>query len=138
MNSLTKIFIAEQDCESLVNTMLWLEQYADFEVYGTAQTDSSLTDQIEEMQPDVVIFGVAGAAAQVTMAIKAIRSTSSSPAVMVVSRNDVNVDSLAAEADGQIGPRTGLKDVPELIQKAVNRRRLSAIATKAVPMAKAG
>lgn len=138
MNSLTKIFIAEQDCESLVNTMLWLDQYADFEVYGTAQTDSSLTEQIEQMQPDVVMLGIPAASAQAAMAIKAIRSTSSSPAVMVVTRNDTNVDAIAAETDGQIGPKTGLKDVPELIQKAVNRRRLSAIAASKMPMAKAG
>jgi DNA-binding NarL/FixJ family response regulator len=138
MNQLTKIFIAEPDCESLVSTMLWLEQYPEFEVYGNAINGAALAEQINEVQPDLVLLGSGGTNAQAALFLKRIRACVSAPAVVLVTKSDTNLDLLAAEFDGQIGPRTTLKDIPELIRKAVNRRRLSAITAANIPMAKAG
>ena len=138
MNALTKIFIAEQDCESLVSTMLWLEQYPDFEIYGAAILDGALAGQIEEVQPDVVMLGINALSAQAALHIKGIRSTSADPAVMLVTKSDTGADAFLADCDGQIGPKTTLKDMPDLIRKAINRRRISSIASSTMPMAKAG
>jgi len=138
MDALTKIFIAEPDCERLVNTMLWLEQYPDFEVYGTSDSDGSLTEQIEAVQPDVVMLGMPTASGQAAFSIKGIRATSVSPAVMIVLKSENNVDMMLAECDGQIGPKTSLKEMPELIRKAINRRMPSSVAAITLQMAKAG
>jgi hypothetical protein len=137
MNSLTKIFIAERDCERLVNTMLWLEQYPDFEVYGSALTDGSLREQIDELQPEIVMLSGPSTAAEAAMAVKVIRSTKAAPAVVLVSKSD-NMEPVAAECEGHVGPKTELKDIHDVINKAVNRRRIAAIAATAVSMAKAG
>ena len=137
MESLTRIFIAEQDCESLVSTMLWLEQFADFEVYG-AVADNSVIDQINQLQPDMVMLSVPSATAQAAMAIKTIRATTSTPAVMLVTKTDTNVEVLMAECDGQIGPKTNLREIPDLLRKAINRHRVSSLAATSLPMAKAG
>lgn len=134
----TKIFIVETDCESLVNTMLWLEQYSDFEIYGTSLADASLAEQIEAVQPDVVMLGVSSVCAQAALSVKGIRATSAAPAVMLLTRSEGYVDMLLSECDGQIGPRTTLKEMPELIRKAINRRMLSSITVSSMPMAKAG
>jgi DNA-binding NarL/FixJ family response regulator len=138
MNAQTKIFIAEQDCESLVSTMLWLEQYPDFEVYGTASAGSTLTEQIEEIQPDVVMLGANISSPQGALSLKRVRSTTGSPAVMLFSKSEITNELLAAECDGQIGPRTGLNEMPDLIRKAINRRLLSSISSSSMPMAMAG
>lgn len=136
MNSLTRIFVAEQDCESLVNTMLWLEQYPDFEIYGTDFAGAPLNEQIEEVQPDIVMLGMGASGAQATLSIKGIRSTSVKPAVLLVTKSDTT--ELVTECDGQMGPKTSLKEMPELIRKAINRSKLAALATVSMPMAKAG
>jgi hypothetical protein len=138
MNALTKIFIAERDCESLVNTMLWLEQYADFDVYGSMISEGCLKQQIDEVQPDIVMLGVPSMSAEAALTIKMIRTASSNPSLLLVTKSESSADLMTAECDGLIGPKTGLKEVADLIEKTTNRRRVTAIAPAAVPMAKAG
>lgn len=134
----TKIFVAEQDCESLVNTMLWLEQYADFEVYGTEASGELLNEQIAIAQPDVIIFALHSATTDAARAIKLLKSSPNSPALLLANKTGSNVEFLAGEVDGQIGPRTTLKEMPELIRKALVRRTVGLPAPVSMPMAKAG
>ena len=136
MNPLTRIYIAEQDCESLVNTMLWLEQYPDLEVYGGTLSTGDLPDQLMDLQPDVVMLSVPSPNAQATLAAKTIRSVSPISALMLVTKSDTGAE--AADCDAHAGPRTALKELPDLIKKAINRHRVSSIAATALPMALAG
>ncbi|HEY9776134.1 MAG TPA: hypothetical protein V6C81_20390 [Planktothrix sp.] len=138
MNSLTKIFIAERDCESLVTTMLWLEQYPDFDVYGSMITEGCLTQQIEEVQPDIVMLGVPAMSAEAAMAIKTIRSVQNAPSILVLSKAESAHEAALADCDGFIGPKTGLKDVADIIETVTTRQRVTAIAPATVQMAKAG
>ena len=136
MNALTRIFIAEQDCESLVNSMLWMEQYPEFEVYGGTLASCDLAEQITELQPDLVMLGVNAINAQATLAAKTIRSVAQDAALIVVTKSDTSVD--MSDCDAQIGPKTAAKELPELIRKAIYRHRVSSIAATTLPMAKAG
>lgn len=138
MTSLTKIFVAEQDCESLINTMLWLEQFADLEVYGGSTNAPMIKRQVEEVQPDVVLLGLDTSNPESLPIARLLKSATCTPAILLVQRKDDNVENLlAAECDGQIGPATRLKELPEIIKRAAQRKRI-ALSQTTVPMAKAG
>lgn len=139
MTARTKIFIAEYDCARLISLMLWLEQFPEFEITGTAQFGTDLLRRIKDSQPDVVLLDFNPETIDSLPIVRAIRTSATSAAILATTSGETCVkDCLkASEADEVINPSSSIKDLCESIRRVVNKRRM-AVAAANVPMTKAG
>ena len=138
MNARTKIFIAEYDCARLISLMLWLEQFPEFEITGTAQFGSDLLQRVKESQPDVVLLDFNTETIDSLHIVRAIRNSASAAAILATASGDVSVKEClkSSEADEVINPSSSMKDLCESIRRVVKKKRVALAAN--VPMTKAG
>ena len=138
MNARTKIFIAEYDCARLISLMLWLEQFPEFEITGTAQFGSDLVHRVKESQPDVVLLDFNSETIDSLHIVRAIRNSATAAAILATASAEVSVkDCLkSSEADEIINPSSSMKDLSESIRRVVKKKRLALAAN--MPMTKAG
>jgi DNA-binding NarL/FixJ family response regulator len=129
VNARTKIFIAEYDCARLISLMLWLEQFPEFEITGTAQFGTDLLKRIKESQPDVVLLDFNPETIDSLHIIRAIRTSATSAAILATSSAEVGVKEC-------LNPSSSIKDLCESIRRVVNKKRV-AVAAANVPMSKA-
>ena len=129
MNNTTKLFILENDCERLVSLMLWLDQYGELEVHGCTADGAEVFQQIIDFAPDVILIDPATLQVAGVPNLKQIRSGKTAPAIVVMGDG-------SGEFDGQVNLKTGLKEIPETISRAVNRHRVAQAAVF-MPMSKA-
>ena len=138
MNPRTKIFIAENDCASLVSLMLWLEQFPEFEVEGAAISGADWIARINEHRPDVVLLDSTFFRPENLPSLRAVKSGPFAPGILVKTVNNQQLDSLIAnEADETLGSEASIKDLCEAIRKAANKRRV-ALSAANMPITLAG
>jgi DNA-binding NarL/FixJ family response regulator len=119
--------------------MLWLDQFPEFNVLGTTVDTGSLSKQIEDVQPDVVLLDIGTPGAEDIAALREIKDADCSPAVVLLHQGEPGEvrGVLANESDGQIPIAFALSHLPEAIRKVANKRRV-AISAANMPMTKAG
>lgn len=130
MNKRIKIFIVEYDCSNLITLMLWLDQFAEFDVLGTTIQSGHLREQIEDLKPDVVLLDIETPGPEDIAPLREVKSVEPEPAVLLLYHGDpAGLEGvLKNESEGQLGPERTLRDVHEAIVRAFSRRqvRLSA------------
>ena len=139
MNSRIKIFIVEYDCVSLITLMLWLDQFPEFEVLGTTIDTGSLSQQMEDLKPDVVLLDIATPGPEDIPQLREIKSVVPAPAVLLLYHGDSAglKGTLLEESEAQLGPDRTLGDLHGAILKAYKRGQLARAASR-VLAAKAG
>lgn len=139
MDTRTKVFFIEPSCAKLVSLMLWLDQYPEFELVGTASSAFDLRDVVSDAEPDVVLFDIGASSPDDLRSIRELKTTRPCPAVLVMHQDDVALmeGPLTRETDGQIGPKTSLKELAEHLRRAANKRRV-ALSVANVPATRAG
>ena len=138
MNQRIKIFIVEYDCVNLITMMLWLDQYAEFDVLGTTVDTGNLRGQIRELKPDVVLLDVETPGPEDIPQLRDIKSTEPKPAVVLLYQGDASElqGILSDESDGAVGRNSTLGELYETVMQAYNRRHV--IRSAALPVARAG
>lgn len=139
MNNRIKIFIVEYDCSSLITLMLWLDQFAEFDVLGTTIQSGHLKEQIEELKPDVVLLDIETPGPEDVAPLREVKSVSVPPAVLLLYHGDPDglEGILEQESEGQLGPDRTLGDLFDAVVKAYSRRQVIRSAAL-VPATKAG
>lgn len=119
--------------------MLWLDQYPEFELVGTAASTHGLAEVLSDAEPDVVLFDIGGASPEDLLSVRELKTNRACPAVLVMHQDDVTLmeGPLRRETDGLIGPKTSLKELAEHLQKAANKRQVSLRAAN-MPVTRAG
>jgi DNA-binding NarL/FixJ family response regulator len=133
MNPRTKIFVVEHDCAKLVNLMLWLDQYPEFEITGVVGDTRNIHQHIADTNPDLVLLDVAETSISTVRSLKA---SPNAPAIVVLCPGEKD-KALLAESDGCVQQTSSLQDLCEFLQKASNKRR-TAMAAANMPKTKAG
>lgn len=139
MSERIKIFIVEYDCVNLITLMLWLDQFPEFDVLGTTVDTGSMRQQIEDMQPDIVLLDIETPGPEDIPQLREVKSVSRPPAVVLLYQGDPDglKGVLTNESEGQIGPDSTLGDLRDAILFAVDRNR-ARIPALLMPVAKAG
>jgi DNA-binding NarL/FixJ family response regulator len=139
MNPRTKIFVVEQDCGRLINIMLYLEQFAEFELVGSCGSACELNWQLQQANVDVVLVDSESLDAESIATIRAIKAGANAPSMLVLGGSDVSAAEkvLLAEADGLMKLTSGIKDLAESIRRVLNKRKAVATVAK-LPRTKAG
>jgi DNA-binding NarL/FixJ family response regulator len=132
----TKIFVVEHDCAKLVNLMLWLDQYPEFEITGVVGDTRNIHRQIAETNPDVILLDVDTSLTDRVTTVRSLKSSPNAPAVIVLCSSEKD-NALMAESDGYVQQTSSLQDLCGFLQKASNKRR-TAIAAANMPKTKAG
>jgi DNA-binding NarL/FixJ family response regulator len=138
MNPRANIFIVEKDCSGLVPIMLWLDQFPEFEVFGTTN-DNDFMPLIEEIKADVVLLAKESPEPEDFLTTRQIKALNNSPAIVLSYQSDVGAyePMLANESDGLITSKTSLTEIYDALHKVVNKRRVAQSAAN-MPMTKAG
>jgi DNA-binding NarL/FixJ family response regulator len=139
MNPRTKIFVVEQDCGKLINLMLFLEQFPEFDLVGSSAKACELNWQLQQSNVDIILIDSEAQDADSLATIRTIKAGSSSPAVLVLCGNEQTAAEkiLLAEADAFIRRNSAIKDLAEMIRRTYNRRK-TAVSAANVPLTKAG
>ncbi|HEY9680737.1 MAG TPA: hypothetical protein V6C86_04075 [Oculatellaceae cyanobacterium] len=139
MNPRTKIFVVEQDCGRLINIMLYLEQFAEFELIGSCGRACELNWQLQQANVDVVLVDSESLDAESIATVRAIKSGANAPSMLVLGGNDSSAAEkvLLADADGLMKRTSGIKDLAESIRRVLNKRKVAATVVK-LPRTKAG
>ncbi len=139
MNERIKIFIVEYDCVNLITLMLWLDQFPEFDVLGTAVDAGSIKTQIADLKPDIVLLDIATPGPEDIPQLREIKSVSDTPAVLLLYQgtSEELKGPLTNESDGCLGTESTLGDLRDAILAALKRRR-QAIKAPLVAHAKAG
>ena len=139
MNPRTKIFVVEQDCGKLINIMLYLEQFPEFEMVGSSGRACELNWQLQHANVDVILIDAEAHDADSLATLRAIRASAAAPAILVLCGGEPTASekALLAEADGFMKRNSGIKDLAESIRRTCNRRKAVASASK-VMLTKAG
>jgi DNA-binding NarL/FixJ family response regulator len=139
MNSRTKIFVVEQDCGKLINIMLFLEQFPEFDLVGSGAKACELNWQLQQSNADLILIDSEAQDADSLATIRTIKSSSGSPAVLVLCGNEQTPAEkiLLAESDAFIRRNSAIKDLAEMIRRTHNRRK-TAVCAANIPLTKAG
>lgn len=84
MDEITRVFIAEQDEPALIFLHLFLDQYDDIEIVGSAVAKTELEDQIRRANPDVVVYNLPTSSASLPALISQLKSRQSCPALVCI------------------------------------------------------
>ncbi|MGD9680577.1 MAG: hypothetical protein AB7W16_05270 [Candidatus Obscuribacterales bacterium] len=133
MSKPTRIFLVEQDEPSLVMLNLWLDNFDDIEIVGTALADEDVLGRIALSRPDVVVFKWQ------TSTVKQLKMTMDAPALVCI--RDGNFLALEGMINGTpeiLIPSTHTCD--ELIKsiKRAAAKRLAMHSKPEMPLSKAG
>ena len=139
MNPRTKIFVVEQDCGKLINIMLYLEQFSEFELVGSSGRACELNWQLQQANVDVIFVDSEAQDPESLATIRTIKAAPSAPAILVLCAGEPSAAEkvLLAEADGQMRRSSGIKELAESIRRVLNKRKAVATVAK-IPRTKAG
>ena len=139
MNPRTKIFVVEQDCGKLINLMLFLEQFSEFELVGSSGRACELNWQLQQASVDVILIDSEAQDAESLATIRTIKAAPNAPAILVLCAGEATAAEkvLLAEADGLMRRNSGIKDLAESIHRAHNKRKAVVTVAK-IPRTKAG
>ncbi len=139
MHPRTKIFVVEQDCGKLINIMLFLEQFPEFELVGSSARACELNWQLQQANVDVILIDSEAQDAEGLATIRNIRAAASAPAVLLLCAGEPTAAEkiLQSEADGLMRRNSGIKDLAESIRRVHNKHKAVATVAK-LPRTKAG
>jgi|AGTN01.2.fsa_nt_gi hypothetical protein len=83
MNAPTRVFIVEQDAPSLVMLTLFLDQFEDIEVVGTAVA-SKFAGDIRKIDPEVVVYNWPSSLAKLPCLVRYCRKQDAPPALVCI------------------------------------------------------
>ncbi len=84
MNSPARVFIAEMDEPKLLMLSLYLEQFDDIEIVGTAFNKSDLDERIRKQKPDVIIYSDCSATERWSSLICRLKNREHCPALVCI------------------------------------------------------
>lgn len=88
MNVPTRVFIAEQDAPTLLMLTLYLEQFEDIEIVGSAVARCDLEKQIRRLRPDVIIYNDCSSVEVLPDLICQLKSREESPALISIRKGN--------------------------------------------------
>lgn len=98
----------------------FLELHQGFQLVGSATDGSHAVRRAVELQPDLVLMGLRLTRMNGLEATRQIKARSQAPAVIMVTANDTpacRAAALAAGADGFVGKRHMIKQLPTVIRR---------------------
>jgi DNA-binding NarL/FixJ family response regulator len=139
MDTCTKIFVIDKDCAKLVNLMLCLDQFPEFEIVGLIDDARNLSQQISDNRPDIILLDIASVGTDAVSALLSLKESPTSPAVVVMGKRDKTARgrSLMSLADAYLKNTASIKELGDLLGIATNKRR-AAFASLNMPKTKAG
>ena len=139
MSLRTKIFVAERDYGRLINILLYLEQFSDFELVGSAQDIDDLPSQLSDVIPDVILIDADGQHSESLAMVRSVKAAASASSVLFLCGHEPSAleNILLAEADGLFKRNLSIKDLPESIRRVHNKRK-TAVSVSHLPLTKAG
>jgi DNA-binding NarL/FixJ family response regulator len=84
MNDITRVFIVEHDEPALIMLHLYLDQFDDIEIVGSAEARPELEEQIRRAKTDVVIYNLPSASDTLPGLISQLKSRSTCPALVCI------------------------------------------------------
>lgn len=137
MSEPIRVFIIEQDAPALLMLTLWLQQFDDVEVVGTALARSGTLNLIEDANPDVVIYNWPSTSRALPALVRQLRSSENSPALVCIRNgNFLPLECTQNTTPEAILPSTGsANDLLEAIQRSARKLRIADIAGHDLPKA---
>ncbi len=141
MDQRTKIFVIEHDCAKLVNLMLWLDQFPEFEIAGVIDDVRNIQNYMNESRPDVVLMNGDSPHAphDAIASVRSLKANPHAPAIVVMGQQPKNTNdkALLAESDFYLQDTASITELYEFIRKTTNKRRIAHAAAN-MPKTKAG
>ncbi len=139
INPKTRIFVVEQDCGKLVNIMLYLEQFPEFDLVGSSAKACELNWQLQQSNVDIILIDAEAQDADSLATMRTIKAGINAPAVLVMcgSEQSASEKILLADADCFVRRNSAVKDMAEMIRRTFNRKK-TAVSAANVPLTKAG
>ena len=137
MSETTRVFIAEQDEPALIMLSLYLDQFDDIEIVGSAVAKTELEEQIRRLRPDVVIYNLPSTTDNLPALISLLKSRPSAPALVCIREgNFLPLEGTFKQTPEVLLPSITTTDkLVETIRRTAARYRS---AGTALPLSKAG
>jgi DNA-binding NarL/FixJ family response regulator len=117
--------------------MLWLEQFAEFEIAGVGDDTQNLQEQMVQNEPDVLLIDAESLSPQRLKCLKKLRAFPNAPALVIIGESAYSEHLLSQESDLHLNQATSVHELCESLRKANNRRR-QVFVTANMPLTKAG
>lgn len=135
-----KVFIAEQDEPSLVMLTLYLDQFDDIEIVGSAVAKRELEEHIAKVRPDVIIYNLPSSTEDLPALIRQLKSREHSPALVCIrDGNFLPLESTFKNTPEALLPSmTTVDKLLETLRRSAAKYRSQSAATPILPLSKAG
>jgi DNA-binding NarL/FixJ family response regulator len=140
MNDLTRVFIVEQDEPALIMLHLYLDQFDDIEIVGSAIARTELEQQISRVKPDVVIYNLPTASETLPSLISNLKSRSSCPALVCIREgNFLPLEGTFKQTPEALLPSfTTVSNLLDAIRRSAAKYKGTVNAPAQLPLPKAG
>lgn len=140
MSDITKVFIVEQDEPALIMLHLYLEQFDDIELVGSATARPELEQQIGRAKPDVVIYNLPSASETLPSLISNLKSRSTCPALVCIREgNFLPLEGTFRQTPEALLPSfTTVNNLVETIRRSAAKYKSVADISAQLPLSKAG
>lgn len=137
MSPRIRVLVIQNDCANLISLMLWLEQFAEFEIAGVGDDTQNLQEQMVQNEPDVLLIDAESLSPQRLKCLKKLRAFPNAPALVIIGESAYSEHLLSQESDLHLNQATSVHELCESLRKANNRRR-QVFVTANMPLTKAG
>lgn len=137
MSPRIRVLVIQNDCARLISMMLWLEQFAEFEIAGIVDDSQRLQEQLVENEPDVLLIDAESLSPERVKCLKALHAFPNAPALIIIGESAQADLLMAQESDLHLTQATSVNELCESLRKANNRRR-QVFVTANMPLTKAG
>jgi len=139
MNDNTRVFIVEQDEPALIMLHLFLDQFDDIEIVGSACARTELEEQIKRSKADVVIYNLPSASETLPSLISQLKSRSSCPALVCIREgNFLPLEGTFKQSPEVLLPSyTTMQNLVETLRRSAAKYRGTEVASQ-LPLSKAG
>lgn len=137
MNPRIRVLVIQNDCAKLISLMLWLEQFAEFEIAGVGDDTHNLQEQMVQNEPDVLLIDAESMSPERLKCLKKLRAFPNAPALVIIGESAYSEQLLSQESDLHLSQATSVNELCDSLRKANNRRR-QVFVTANMPLTKAG
>ncbi len=140
MSDITRVFIVEQDEPALIMLNLYLDQFDDIEIVGSATARPELEQQIGRAKPDVVIYNLPSLSETLPSLISNLKSRSTCPALVCIREgNFLPLEGTFRQTPEALLPSfTTVTNLVETIRRSAAKYKVSAQVSAQLPLSKAG
>jgi chemotaxis response regulator CheB len=137
MSPRIRVLVIQNDCAKLISLMLWLEQFAEFEIAGVGDDTHNLQEQMVQHEPDVLLIDADSLSPERLKCLKKLRAFPNAPALVIIGESVYSETFLSQESDLHLNLATSVNELCDSLRKANNRRR-QVFVTANMPLTKAG